>query len=153
MLGIVLGLAILIPPVLNSLRDSAPASPSVQGIFSANMRVLAGCYLGLITGSTASLVTLILNGIYVGLSWNAMASHVSGWELMALLAPHGLLEVPGMLLAGAAGIMGATIARSAYLGEPGALQRYIRPLTFAVPASVLLIFIAAIIESWSISRL
>jgi len=153
MLGIALGLAIMVPPIVNTLQDSAPACPSALGIFSTNMRVLIGCFLGLITGSTASLVTLIVNGIYVGISWNALTCHLSGWEVMALLAPHGLLEVPGMLLAGAAGMMGGAVARSIYLDGLGELQRYGRPLMFAIPVSVMLIFIAAFIESWSISRL
>jgi stage II sporulation protein M len=149
-LGIALGLTVPVAPVAS---PSSTGSHTWVTIFCANLRVLTGCYLGLVTGSAASVVTLVLNGILVGISWSALTSHASGIEVLALLAPHGLLEVPGMLLAGAAGLMGCGIARTSCMGGPGDLSQFVRPLLLALPASVILIFMAAFIESWSISRL
>ena len=152
-LGILLGLAILNPPSMNFPQKDTPQYPWAWGIFSNNLRVLAGCFLGLITGSAASLATLVLNGIYTGFLWNALTHRASGWKVIGFLVPHGLLEVPGLLLAGAAGMMGGAIARSIFMDDPVELRRYAEILVYIIPLSVILIFIAAFIESWSISRI
>jgi stage II sporulation protein M len=109
--------------------------------------------MGLITCSLASVVTLILNGIYLGIQWQLFSAQAPGWKVLALLAPHGLLEVPGMLLAGAVGMMGAEVLRSFFWAGTAGIRCYSRPALYGIPLSVALILLAAVVESWSISRL
>jgi stage II sporulation protein M len=109
--------------------------------------------MGLVTCSLASVVTLMLNGIYVGVQWKLFTAHAPGWKVVALLAPHGLLEVPGMLLAGAVGMMGAAVLRSFIRGGMAGMRFCSRPALYGISISVALTLLGAVVESWNICRL
>jgi uncharacterized membrane protein SpoIIM required for sporulation len=152
-LGIAAGLNLPASPVPAAGKQQSMGRPTTTDVFGANMKVLAGCMLGLLTGGTCSIVTLILNGMYLGLQWHLFSARVSGWRSLALLAPHGILEIPGILIGGAVGMMGIPILRSLCRNDIGGLRRHIPPILAGALLSVCLIILGAIAESWFISRL
>lgn len=153
MLGIVLGLTVFaVPDAHVELHKTQPA-PTAWGIFSTNLRVLAGCLLGLVTFSLASFATLMLNGILLGIQWRIFTAHESGWKVLALIAPHGVLEIPGMLLAGAVGMMGAAALRCFVRTRAQGIRCCALPAMAAVAVSLVLTLLGALVEAWNIARL
>lgn len=152
-LGIIVGLTVFpVPDAHVGYPDARPV-PTAWGIFSTNLRVLAGCLLGLVTFSLASFTTLLANGIHLGIYWRIFTARESGWRVLALVAPHGVLEVPGMLLAGAVGMMGA--AALGYLARTRAPKIPFCPLPAlrALALALILTLLGALVEAWNIAHL
>ncbi|MFH1572697.1 MAG: stage II sporulation protein M [Acidobacteriota bacterium] len=152
-LGILLGWALDVPAAADAGAAPDIRCASAGRILSANVRVLAGCLLGIVTWSLASCATLLLNGVHLGVQWQLLAGRASGGEILMLLAPHGLLEVPGILIAGAVGMMGGPAGISFFRHGSRALRLYARPAVYGTAASFLLLLAAALVESWNISRM
>jgi uncharacterized membrane protein SpoIIM required for sporulation len=152
-IGIAAGLYLAVSPTACPGLATPPARPTAGAVFVANIKVLCGCFLGLATGAASSVVTLVLNGMYLGMQWNLFAARLSVPRRLALLAPHGILEIPGILIGGAVGMMGITILRSLCRDDVDDLRRHLRPMAVGIVLSVSLIFFGAVVESWFISRL
>ena len=151
-LGMVWGMAYSVPLIGIGQNHRGSAFASTGRIFSANIRVLLGCWMGLVTCSAARLATLLLNGLYLGFEVKSLASQASPWKILRLVAPHGLLEIPGILIAGTIGLMGGPAARALNHSGRAGLKAYARPVMGGVLASTALILIAAVIEAWNIAR-
>jgi uncharacterized membrane protein SpoIIM required for sporulation len=151
--GVLLGLLPSVPSLSNIHSSPKQVNPTVWGIFSNNLLVLIGCFMGLFTCSLASIIALIANGIFFGLQLQIFAKQIPSWKLLTLLAPHGLLEMPGIFLAGAIGMMGGNLLFSCFRSGVSGIRPYYRPVLIGIFISVALVLLGAIIESWSISRL
>lgn len=91
---------------------------AASGIMTNNMSV---CFLTFASGITAGLGTLYLlfnNGLQIGTVLACCAQHRMAGSLLAFMVSHGALEIPSIMLAGAAGLrIGAGIL------FPGQLRR------------------------------
>lgn len=130
--------ASLSPPSLNG--------QSVGFFFIKNASVAVVLFLGGATVGIVTSLTLLFNGFVVGY---AVAGTGDLLRSVVLLAPHGVVEFPAFLLAGAAGLqLPAELAaylrgQQSVVVADGALRHAI--VRFGV--SILLLIIAAVLES------
>lgn len=73
---------------------------TVEFIFLNNSRVYFIMLLGVITLGLATVVALAFNGIVIGWVVGLVAGEVGVGPVLALLAPHGIFELPAFWLAG-----------------------------------------------------
>ncbi len=85
------------------LTASDSASVSTQ-IFTNNIRVALLCLAGGITGGLATAALLAYNGLVVGVVVGLFTAHGLGGLAVTYFAPHGLLELSLVTVAGAAGL-------------------------------------------------
>jgi uncharacterized membrane protein SpoIIM required for sporulation len=106
-----------------------------------NLLVLLILLSGLVTGGLAAILTLFGTGFQTGLTAaTAVAVGVPMGTVMLLIAPHALLEVPSLLLAGSIGLRGFAL-----LFRPGGPeQRHYLPV---IASASLLLLVAALIEA------
>ena len=105
--GLVFGSAAALavePTLLSELarrREMLPDRLTTWYILSNNARVLSLMVLGTFSLGLVTLFALFVNGVVVGLVGTLALANVSPLVLAALLVPHGILEIPAFLLAGA----------------------------------------------------
>jgi stage II sporulation protein M len=92
------------PSLLSELArrgDVFPDRLTTWYILSNNARVLSMMLLGVFTLGLLTLFALFVNGVVIGLVGTLALANLSPLVLAALLVPHGVLEIPVFLLAGA----------------------------------------------------
>ena len=106
-----------------------------------NLLVLLILLSGLVTGGLAAILTLFGTGFQTGLTAaTAVVAGIPMGTVILLIAPHALLEVPSLLLAGAIGLRGFALL----LGSDDVWQSHYLPL---VATASLLLLGGAIIEA------
>lgn len=150
----------LLPPmfreVLGEQDWSAPTgsfagiAPLVSAaIMSNNIQVSLYAFAGGITFGALTAYALVQNGLMLGILGGALGTGRHALEFWSLIAPHGALELPAIVLAGAAGL---TLARA--LVAPGdlpradALRNASRPAVLLVLGAVPLLVVAGLIEGF-----
>jgi stage II sporulation protein M len=92
--------------LLQPLGPANDLSPLLLLIIFINnaVKALGVVLLGIIFG-LPPLLFIVLNGLIIG-GVSSMIASLKGWEYtVASLAPHGIIEIPAVLLAGAVGVM------------------------------------------------
>ena len=83
-----------------------PAEPSALDYITNNIRVALITMLGgILTFGLAAVFLLFINGVIVGESAAAALVEMPAGEVLVKIVPHGLFEVPAILLAGAGGFL------------------------------------------------
>lgn len=85
------------------LRSTDSAAFATQ-IFTNNIRVSLLCLAGGLTGGLATSGLLVYNGMTVGVVVGLFTANGAGSTAVSFLAPHGLLELSLVTVAGAAGL-------------------------------------------------
>ncbi|HKR27557.1 MAG TPA: stage II sporulation protein M [Acidobacteriaceae bacterium] len=85
-----------------SINSMAPAASS--GIMTNNLSVTFATYAMGITAGIGTLYMIGWNGILLGVVAAACAQHQMSIQLWSFVVPHGSLELPSIVLAGAAGL-------------------------------------------------
>lgn len=130
---------------------------TIQYIFFNNVKVaLMMIFLGLLFG-VVPFMTLLINGMFIGVFSKFFVAE--GGSLIGFIAgiiPHGILELPAIVLAGAYGlklggvtwraIVNFISGRKADPADKG-LERGLRELGIFILGIVAMLFVAAIIES------
>lgn len=115
-------------------------------IRNQQMAVLAAS--GLLTGGVTTVSTLSILGFHTAQA--AMSAQdrlrLSGAELGALLVPHGVVEVTGFILAGAAGLAGLPLLAAAADGNRMLAVAILRDGARLAGAALGLITIGAVVE-------
>ena len=100
----------------DSILSVKPAAAS--GIMTNNIMVCFITFAGGVTGGLFTLFSLYNNGMMLGVLSTLCAQHGMSLRLWSFIAAHGALELPSIMLAGAAGLrLGAGIL------FPGMLRR------------------------------
>jgi uncharacterized membrane protein SpoIIM required for sporulation len=113
-----------IPLIRRSLHDSnfafdATVAPAMSSyIITNNIRVAAIAFAGGMTGGIVTLWEILNNGLMLGGLGALFAQKGFGLDFWATIAPHGVIELSAIQLAGSAGLLlaGAILA-------PGRLRR------------------------------
>ncbi|CAM3972607.1 stage II sporulation protein M [Cohnella lubricantis] len=149
------------------ISESAESSNNPeQTLFTAiwlnNVRSsLMSLYLGLFAG-VMPIVTLVVNGMLMGYLFGnfAAAGYQIGPMIVKGILPHGILEIPALMLACAFGVrLGLSLLRGIWgslIGRNEPWARFKLAIKGSVPAAilvVLLLLIAAVIESTVTYRL
>ncbi len=127
------------------MRSSYPSATG--GILSTNCLVLATCLSGLVTFGVSSFLTLFLNGLVLGITWNQLTAADTPAVVLGRILPHGSLEIPGLLLAGAVGISGIRFSYYLYAGHLMELRSFLRMVCVGLSVALILIVLAAQVES------
>ncbi len=118
-------------------------------IMTNNMSV---CFMTFAAGITAGLFTLYLlfnNGLQIGTVLAACAQHKMAGSLLAFMVSHGALEIPSIMLAGAAGLrIGTGILFPGQLRRRDALARAGAEAVQLVSATIPLLIIAGSFEAF-----
>lgn len=122
---------------------------AASGIMTNNMTV---CFMTFAAGVTAGLGTLWLlfnNGLQVGTVLACCAQHKMAGSLLAFMVSHGALEIPSIMLAGAAGLrIGAGILFPGQLRRRDALAKAGAEAVQLVAATIPLLIVAGTLEGF-----
>ncbi|MDK2869053.1 MAG: stage sporulation protein [Pyrococcus sp.] len=104
---------------------------------------------GALTFGGLTLLNLILNGMNLGVIFHAYLTSGELKTFLLLILPHGVFEIPGMIIAGAAGFKIPYELLRFALGKKGEIitEEDAKEFFKLVAISVVLILIAALIES------
>jgi len=151
----------IIAPILDEFRRSIIEEElkiTILSIFSHNFQAILLLYLGGLSLSIFTGIFLSFNGLFMGY----FASKVPLFDFVLLVAPHGIFEIPGLIIASVAGFrltsfiihfIGGLLggdSKSFKMRLKGSFDDNIMELKDSLLIfliAVLLIFIAAIIES------
>lgn len=151
-------LDILLAPIMREFKKSViEEGITIFSIFSHNLQAIILLYLGGLSLGIFTGLFLALNGLFMGY----FATKVPMVDFILLVAPHGIFEIPGLIIASVAGFK----LSSFLIQFIGGLIKISGPFTVKLKRSlnenmkefkdslvilliaVILIFIAAIIES------
>ena len=122
---------------------------AASGIMTNNISV---CFMTFASGITAGLGTLFLlfnNGLQIGTVLACCAQHRMAGSLLAFMVSHGALEIPSIMLAGAAGLrIGAGILFPGQLRRRDALAKAGAEAVQLVSATIPLLIIAGSFEAF-----
>ncbi|MBN2111311.1 MAG: stage II sporulation protein M [Methanosarcinaceae archaeon] len=116
--------------------------------FNNALKMLASVLLGPVFGAVP-FAFLLLNGFVLGVFVNLQLVENSALYITAGIAPHGIIEIPMLLISSAIGFRLGHKAFNAILGKPVSLKNELtRGLQFFLHLLLPLIFIAALIETF-----
>ena len=135
-----------LPVIDKSLHDSnfgfdRARSPLMSSeIITNNIKVTMVAFAGGMTLGIVTLWAILTNGLMLGTLGALFASHGYGSDFWATIAPHGVIELTSIQIAGAAGI-----ALAQAVVAPGRLRRIDALKASARRAGVLMIGVAALL--------
>ncbi len=113
-----------------------------------NLRALALSYMGFLSFGVTSFYLLVLDGIVTGNILFLGPKYFSVANTAARLLPHGVLEIPGIILAGAAGFKMPQVLIRHLRGGNFLTKQDIWGYLIMVGISVMLIVVAGFIEAY-----
>jgi uncharacterized membrane protein SpoIIM required for sporulation len=124
-------------------------APWSSFIMTNNIGVCFMAFLGGITGGLFTLYSLFNNGLMLGVVATACAQHHMAIKLWSFIAAHGALELPSIMLAGAAGLrLGAGILFPGLLHRRAALALAGLESIQLVAGTIPLLIIAGTLEAF-----
>jgi uncharacterized membrane protein SpoIIM required for sporulation len=150
-------LSILGPQMVQTIEKREMWTHSIVGIkplassaiMTNNLSVAFTTFALGITAGLGTIYMLIFNGLLIGVI--GMACHLSGMslQLWEFVAPHGVLELPAIFLAGAAGLrVAAGLLFPGYLPRRESLVRAGTEAVQLLLGSIPILVIAGIIEAF-----
>lgn len=118
-------------------------------IFTNNIRVGFVAFAGGMTAGIATAMVLAFNGALLGAVAGLAASAGNGAVLVELVAPHGLLEMSCIVVAGAAGLrVGWALVDPGRAGRLEALRREAVPAVEMAVGTALWLVVAGLVEGF-----
>ncbi len=128
--------------------------PGVRGLLSGfimqnNIKVGLLCFAGGALAGTVTVFHLLQNGAMVGGLVGAIHHYQNPTALLALLAPHGVIELWAVVLSGAAGLrLARGVVLPGRLTRRAALREAAREAVLLAVGTTLLFVVAAVIEGF-----
>ncbi|RLF85744.1 stage II sporulation protein M [Thermococci archaeon] len=124
-------------------------NPGVLFFFKHNLKVAFLLWFGAVTLGITTLVNLFSNSFILGSAIKTVTSQVGLTKTLLLILPHGIFEIPGLIIAGIAGFKIPYEILRFVLGKKEEIitEEDAKEFFKLVGLSILLIFIAAVIES------
>ncbi|MBC7095452.1 stage II sporulation protein M [Thermococcus sp.] len=125
------------------------SNPGALFFFEHNLKVAFLLWAGAITLGITTLVNLFSNGFILGSAVKTVENQLKLTETLLLILPHGIFEIPGLIIAGAAGFKIPYELLRFALGKKEEIltEEDAKEFFKLVGISIVLIFIAAIVES------
>jgi len=146
----------MLEPVEEMLELLAEMPPLVQFLvvfLNNSLTAFLAIVLGVIFGIFPFLV-LVLNGLLVGVVVYFAQMVKDWWTILALILPHGIIEVPAVILACATGFKLSKIVFERILGKEVNIKAELKlALIFFFKFLLPLLAIAAAIEIFLVARL
>ena len=125
------------------------SNPGVLFFFKHNLKVAFLLWSGAVTLGITTLVNLFSNGFILGSAVRTTLTQIGVFRTLLLVLPHGIFEIPGLIIAGSAGfkipyeLLKFALGKKKEMITEGDAKEFFK----LVGVSIALIFIAAIIES------
>lgn len=121
-------------------KEERPTASSA--IMTNNIRVSIGAFAGGMTAGIVTILMLIYNGLMLGIVAAAVYQDgfATAWNFWAFVAPHGVIELTAIFIAGAAGLMLAWA-----IINPGELPRRLAIREMGKPAITLVLGVASML--------
>jgi uncharacterized membrane protein SpoIIM required for sporulation len=128
-------------PDTETVTDVGMNAGFSASIFTNNVRVSLAAYAFGLTGGALTIVALVFNGLVIGVVGGLATEAGNGEALWRLIAPHGVLELSLIVVAGAAGLRtGWALLRPGHLTRMESLAKEGRAgLEMALGSAVLLV--------------
>lgn len=118
-------------------------------IMTNNMSVAFTTFAAGITGGVGTIYLLVFNGLLIGVIGAACASSGMSLQLWSFVAPHGVLELPAICIAGGAGLrLAHGLLFPGFLPRRDSLVRAGRDAVKLVLGCVPILIIAGVIEAF-----
>ena len=118
-------------------------------IMTNNMSVAFTTFAAGITGGVGTVYLMLLNGLLIGVVAAACASAGMSLPLWSFIAPHGVLELPAIFIAGGAGLrLGQGLLFPGLLPRRDSLARAGAEAVKLVVGCIPLLFVAGIVEAF-----
>lgn len=138
------GLAEILAPLAGLEPPAMMAFIFLNNAVKSLAVILLGFSLGIVP-----FIFLVLNGVITGVVLNAVASEAGPGAAIALIAPHGIIEVPAILLASALGFRVAEAVIWRIAGRPASPSREFKAgLSLYVKVVLPSLLVAAVIEAF-----
>ncbi|NJE26392.1 stage II sporulation protein M [Thermococcus sp. MV5] len=131
------------------------SNPDFLFFFKHNVKIIFLLCSGSVTFGIITLLNLINNGFILGLAVKTTSTQIGLKNTLLLILPHGVFEIPGLIIAGTAGFkLPYELLRFA-LGKKNEIinEEDAKEFFKLVGISIVLIFIAAVVESNVTSKL
>jgi len=129
---------------------------SFAEIFINNVQILLLHIAGIVSFGVFNIIQLFLNGFYAGeILWNAL-SFMSTGEIFLRIVPHGILEIPALILSGSIGAfpwIGVLLKNKSDRSGREIILFLLQKILKLIFAIILLLLAAAMIEAGVISIL
>lgn len=144
-LGIIVGLLMEVSKnEINFISNSA----SAFDILKNNLQACGILFTGIFLLGISTLISLLMNGVLLGSTLKASSFYLSTFELFSRGVPHGILELPGIILMGAVGFQTLRIIIDLIKGKKLLIKKELyKTLTLSI-LSIFCVFIAALIEGY-----
>lgn len=126
-----------------------PNSPMAAKIVTNNVNVAFYAFAAGITAGILTCYILLTNALMLGAFFGHFANHGLSYPLWSFLAPHGVLEIFAILVAGAAGLrLGLSLAVPGRLKRSASLRLGAREAVLLVLGTVPMFIVAGFIEGF-----
>ena len=125
------------------------SNPGVLFFFKHNLKVAFLLWSGAVTLGVTTLVNLFSNGFILGSAVRTTLTQIGLTKTLLLILPHGIFEIPGLIIAGSAGfkipyeLLKFALDKKEEMITEGDAKEFFK----LVGISIALILIAAIVES------
>ncbi|HSW28651.1 MAG TPA: stage II sporulation protein M [Longimicrobiales bacterium] len=155
--GMIAGVSAILVPAGAPLENGIPVMPTpvvepsraFVSIMGRNLGVYGVLLGGLLSAGISSALGLLYNGVALGwtlgLAWTAGVTPI---RVFVGLAPHGVLELPALLAAGAIGLQGGPLLSSWLRGRLVLPLGQARMMLLVAAAGFLAVVVAAAVEAW-----
>ncbi|WP_276271357.1 stage II sporulation protein M [Haloarcula litorea] len=151
--GFLLGSAIPIEslptPEAGGSNPFFPDRLTTVSIAVNNLRAMLVMLLGAVSIGIVTVFGLVLNGLLIGVVVALAVQELSPVVVLALLVPHGVIEIPALLVVAAVGLRFArlTVRYLRGLEEELVTRRDLREAGWLVAVAAVLILVAAYVEA------
>jgi len=129
--------------------DTLASNINPISVFSNNFRASLLLIIGgLISFGVITITYLILNGITIGNVIYIDSAHNGLLHTFFLIVPHGIFEIPAIIISSLVGVQVAIIVIDALRKETKSSKVYIRRIIMLFIISTMLLFIGSIVESY-----
>ncbi|MBC5824348.1 MAG: stage II sporulation protein M [Candidatus Eremiobacteraeota bacterium] len=147
--------AAMLEPIRKSLHDSnfgfdRDLAPMMSAaIITNNIKVAVMAFAGGMTLGALTVWSIVQNGLLLGGYGALFASAGYGYDFWATVAPHGIIELTAIQIAGAAGLLlAAAVYNPGQLRRIDALKRNARRAGTLILGVTLMLVVAGIIEGF-----
>lgn len=126
-----------------------PAELTTYSIAVNNLVALGIMLLGAVSLGIATVFSLALNGLLIGAVVGIAVQQASPVAVFALIAPHGVIEIPALLIVAAIGLRFGRLTVRYLRGKETVLvtERDLREAGWLLVVAIVLILIAAYVEA------
>ena len=151
LIGLLAGAALA--PAATAHPTTLTTENSIWTLLGHNLFVTIGLAAGALSLGAVTLILLLFNGAVLGMAIAVAVEKIPLLTIALALAPHGLLEIPAAVLAGAAGFKTSQLLRAQPCSSTErAPQRCHRDFTILLIAAVVALALAAPLEIYVSAR-